>query len=199
MLVERIAVFGGEGNMGRTVVREAISAGHQVRVVDPRAKEQVDPENAIRWSTVVYLSLFPNDIRDVLDRYSRKMVNGQMVIENASVKTPLIPILKELDKQGISICSTHPLAKHDQPLRGVKALVMDVGLNSPRARSFVENFYRGSGMIVINHQLDEHDNVMAPEQGFPHILWRTVDKTIADKGYRPEDLWKLAPANAELS
>lgn len=184
--------------MGKVVVRRAQSQGHETLIVDPKSAVQQDPTEAIAWSTVIYLSLFPRDLLEVLDKYGHRINVDQIVLENASVKRRIIPALMELDSQGISVCATHPLARYNQPSRGQKALVLEVGNNSERAKIFAEEFYRNQGMITIHYPLAKHDEMMLKEQLLPHLVMRSVGRTFEKLGVNPQEMWDLAPANAEL-
>lgn len=195
---ERVAIIGGEGNMGKAILFQAKQQGHETMVVDPRAPNSPSPEEALAWASVVYFSVFPAQLAEIAVSQRQNFKPGQIVAENCSVKGGIIPILEALDEDGVSTISTHPLAKHDQPPQGVKVLVMDVGKNSPKAREFVTEFHRNSGMIVINHELSRHDEVMGPEQGFPHLINRTAASVVSELGLDTQELWNLAPANAEL-
>src|SRR3990172_6008539 len=72
-MTERIVIFGGAGNMGNRTNNEAQKQGHETKVVDPRAEIQIDPEEAIAWATVIYFSLFPKDLLEVLEKHGQKI------------------------------------------------------------------------------------------------------------------------------
>ncbi len=198
-MTERIAVFGGEGDMGRQIVTHAQRQGHETLVVDPRSQQSADPEKALGWATIVYLSLFPKVLLEVLDGHGQSISNQHLVLENTSTKRTIIPRLKELNEKGVSVCSVHPLAKHDQPPQGQKVLIMSVGQNSQKATQFAESFYDKLGMIIIHHSLEEHDSMMMPEQLPFHAVRRAELLTYKELGYPFSQLWNLAPANAELA
>ncbi|OGD88687.1 hypothetical protein A2Z54_00515 [Candidatus Curtissbacteria bacterium RIFCSPHIGHO2_02_39_8] len=197
-MTERIVIFGGAGNMGNRTNNEAQKQGHETKVVDPRAEIQIDPEEAIAWATVIYFSLFPKDLLEVLEKHGQKIREDQRVLDNTTIKRRIIPVLQGLDARGVSVCSIHPLARHDLPPRGQKVVVMDVGKNSKPARLFAEDFYDTSGMIIIDHSLEEHDRRMIREQLLPHLVMRTVGRVLEKLEDSPRELWDLAPANAEL-
>jgi len=184
--------------MGRRTEAEARKQGHQIQIVDPRAEIQVDPEEAIAWATVLYFSLFAKDLIPVLDQYGRSIRLDQIVLENTSTKNPIINTLKGLDEMGISVCSVHPFAKHDQPPGGQKVVILPIGTNFNKAQIFAQEFYGNMGMIIIRHSIEDHDALMVPEQ----LPWHTANRahllTFIRLGYRFSQLWNLAPANTEL-
>lgn len=75
---------------------------------------------------------------------------------------------------------------------------MPVGSASGEARNFVVDFFAAQRMIPVFHDLNRHDEDMAPEQGFPHSIQRAVGHAVFQTGLDLDALWKLAPANAEL-
>ncbi len=197
-MLERVVIFGGAGNMGRLIDTEAQKQGHETKIVDPKAEIQIDPEGAIAWATVLYFSLFAKDLLSVLDQHGQSIRPDQIVLENTSAKTIIIEALRELDRKGTSVCSVHPLAKHDQPPQGQKVVIMPIGAHSDKARTFAEDFYDRMDMIITYHNLKDHDPDMTPEQLPWHSINRAHLLTFRRLGYKFAQLWNLAPANAEL-
>lgn len=197
-MTERILVIGGKGDMGKLVVRKSQELGHQTQILDPRSETQPDPNIAIGWATVIYCSLFPEDFQEFIDQHGEKITPDQKLIEGASTKREIMPLLEKIDKQGVSTCSVHHLAKHDQPIRGVKVLIMPVGDNSADAEAFAKQFYNDLGMTTVNFALKDHDRIMAPNQLEPHLSGWVHARTLQKLGFPFGELWGLAPANTEL-
>ena len=90
------------------------------------------------------------------------------VLDGTSVKTPLFPLYRYLDHQGLSVCSTHLGAVPTQPWRGVKVWLCTVGPNSAAAKELALDLYisRKTSIRVID--IKEHPNI---EEG----QWATHD------------------------
>jgi len=121
-----------------------------------------------------------------------------IVLDNASVKNPLIDTYKKLEAKGVSICSTHPLCKHDQPLHGQKALILDVGNNSQQAAEIAERLYRNAGMVTIPLSFEDHDRTMTVVQLVPHLIMRSIGTALEKSGVDMQKLREIAPANFQL-
>lgn len=197
---ECVAVFGGAGNMGRLTVELFQRLGHPVLVVDPRELDSSKPADAIRLSGIIFFSVLPIEaIGGIILDHERSFHEGHKVLDNATVKRPLREAYQRLLlRGGVSICSTHPLCKHDQSLYEQKALVMPVGDNATNALEIGRSLYASAGMQVIEFDFNKHDKSMLIMQGLPHFLHRAVGMVFARMGLDMQALQKVAPANFQL-
>ena len=196
---ERVAIIGGEGNMGRLTTTLFQNIGQETIVSDVANPNTLTPVEAIRTSRIVFFSVLPvSEIPVILEAARDVITPEHVILDNASSKTPLMSVLNNLADNGLSVCSTHPMCKHDQPLHGQKVILMDVGQNSQKARQLAEKLYTQAGMIVVELPFESHDHSMLIVQGLPHLLWRAVGEVYAKYGIDPEALQKLGTANFRL-
>ncbi|MBI3282579.1 prephenate dehydrogenase/arogenate dehydrogenase family protein [Candidatus Curtissbacteria bacterium] len=195
----RVAVFGGEGNMGRVTVELFRDLGYRAICPDPKDPDSPDASEAIRSSKIVFFSVLPiEEIGKIIDETEAVFEAGHIVLDNASVKRPLVEAYRRLEAVGVSICSTHPLCKHDQPLHGQKALILEVGSNSQKAVEIAERLYRNAGMITIPLSFEDHDRAMTVVQLVPHLVMRSVGRALEKSGVDMRALREIAPANFQL-
>lgn len=196
---ENVAIIGGAGNMGRLTADLFREIGFTPIISDPRLPESPTPKEAIGQSRVVFFSILPfEEISKIIDETGDELSADHIVLDNASLKKPLRDAFEALDKKGISICSTHPLCKHDQPLHGQNALIMDFGKNSSQAREIAERLHQNAGMITIPFSFEDHDRAMTVLQLVPHLFMRSVGEVLAKSGVDMKALTEIAPANFQL-
>lgn len=195
----QVAVFGGEGNMGKVTVDLFQNLGYEAISPDPKNPDSIKSSEAVQASRVVFFSVLPiEEIIKIVDETEDSFTPDHIVLDNASVKKPLEEAYRRLEAKGVSICSTHPLCKHDQPLHGQKALVLDVGSNPDTARMLAEDLYRNAGMITIPLSFESHDKTMTVVQLVPHMVMRSVADALEKSGVNVQTLREIAPANFQL-
>ncbi|MFI5265520.1 MAG: hypothetical protein ACHQT7_02130, partial [Candidatus Levyibacteriota bacterium] len=167
------AVFGGNGNMGKLTQRLLKDVGFETTSPDPRNPSSPRPIDAIRGSRAIFFSVLPiEEIPKIIEATQDAFGPSHLVLDNASVKGPLRDTYSALEAKGVSICSTHPLFKPDQPTHGQKALIMPVGANSREARELAEKLYASAGIKLVHYSFGDHDKNMVVVQALPHVVMR---------------------------
>ena len=195
----QVAVIGGEGNMGKVTVELFQSLGYQVISSDTKNPESVSVSGAISDSKIVFFSVLPvEEIERIIAEAEDVFTPEHIVMDNATVKKPIVDAYRRLEAKGVSICSTHPLCKHDQPLHGQKALILGVGSNSQQATEIAERLYRNAGMVTVPLSFEDHDKTMIVVQFVPHKVMRSVGAALERIGVDMQKLREIAPANFQL-
>ena len=195
----QVVVIGGEGNMGKVTVELFQSLGYQAIASDTKNPDSPSATDVIGNSKIVFFSVLPvEEISRIVAEAEDIFTPEHIVMDNASVKKPLIDAYKRLEAKGVSICSTHPLCKHDQPFHGQKALILDVGSNSQQAAEIAERLYRNAGMVTIPLSFEDHDRTMTVVQLVPHLVMRSIGSALEKSGVDMQKLREIAPANFQL-
>lgn len=195
----RVTVFGGEGNMGRLTAELFQNLGYEVIISDPKKPDSVNATEAVRQSQIIFFSVLPiEEIEKIIEETESFFGVDHLVIDNASLKKPLIKAYKRLEAKGVSICSTHPLCKHDQPLHGQRVLILEVGTNPQRAKEIAERLYKNAGMVTIPLSFETHDKTMTVVQLVPHLVMRSVGQVLERSEVDVKALNEIAPANSQL-
>lgn len=98
-----ITVVGGDGQFGRKVLRGLTDLGLQVLNC-----EKGDPFlEFLGRSDGAFFAIDGEQTREMLQAGRHLLRPGHLLLDGASVKTSLIPLYRELDREGIDICSTH--------------------------------------------------------------------------------------------
>ncbi len=194
-----VAVIGGLGKMGVVTRRIFEEAGYVTLVSDIEDSKTLPVREAIRRSGIIFFSIFPiENIEDIIRATQDVFSASHLVLDNASLKNPLKRGYELLDYQGLSICSTHPLCKEDQPLFGQNVLIAPFGKRPQDATLVAEQVYQQVGMVLSRIDFDKHDSTMLFNQAFPHLANRAVGHTLAKIGVDIGALMAISTANSKL-
>ncbi len=194
-----VAVIGGLGRMGVVTGRIFEAAGYTPLVCDTKDPKTLPAREAIRQSGIVFFSVLPiEEIEGIVLSASDIFEGSHVVLDNASVKQPLKIGLEMLDGKNVSICSTHPLCKEDQPLFGQNVLMAPFGKNSERATIIAENVYGKAGMVLVRVDFEQHDSLMLLNQLLPHLVNRSIGLVLANNGADVKALDRISTPNSRL-
>lgn len=195
----RVAVIGGLGRMGAVTRRIFEQAGFTPLISDIKDPRTVSAREAISQSSVVFFSVLPiEEVGKIIQTTSDVFVETHHVLDNASLKNPLREGYEMLDQKGVSICSTHPLCKEDQPLPGQTVLILPFGQKPEAATNIAEKVHKEVGMILMRVDFDRHDFHSRLTQFLPHVDNWAVGLVLSANNVDMELLDAMATANSRL-
>lgn len=164
-------VVGGAGNMGRWFVDFLESKGYQVATHDVRGPLAGRPHVAsLRDASgfdVVLLATPPSATADALRALSGRP--DTLIVEIASLKTPVAAVLRELAAGGAQVASIHPMWGPSTDLLASKNVVLcDIG--AADAMRAARKLFADTAVNIVEMPLDEHDRLMALVLGLPHAV-----------------------------
>lgn len=192
-----VVIIGGAGKMGAKTAELFRGLNHEVRVSDIQ-KGFPTPQEAVTGNEIVFFSIPPVEISKVTEAIKHNLTHVNQVLDNASVKDPLIDSFNMLDQNGISVCSTHPLCGPTVEWKGQRAIVINVGKHFRAAQLTAQSLYEKAGMHLEELTFGEHKNHMMLHQAVPHLEMRLKGLRIAELGFSFSDLEKYATANSNL-
>ena len=195
---KQVAVFGGAGNMGKLTVKLFCDLGYKVISVDPKSPKSISAAEAIKKSQIIFFSVSPISQIKVIIKKNLKLFKDHIILDNATIKQPLLEVYKTLNSKGASICSVNPLCKHDQPLIGQKVLLLEFGKNARKARAIAESLYKNAGMKTIPFAFKDHDQTMLFIQFIPHLVMRAVGRVFEKSSVDMNKIEEIASANFQL-
>ena len=199
--LESICVFGGGNGWGKRIAETLSAGGFDVAILEQGATD-AEIRNAISDSTLIFIAIPDTGIDDLLRSYGEAMY-GRMLIDCATSKTGFSDRLCELAENGVSICSSHPMAVSSAALRGQNVLLMPVGSQSLKAESAAAHIYGLLGMHCSRFDFTRHDELMALVQLLPHLVQRAFSEALgqglAAQRIGVADLTGLASANYLLA
>lgn len=151
-----VTVVGGKGQLGGKTLAALQSIGFSgVRIC-----EEGDPFlSFVEESTDIFFAVDNVKIADMLQAARGLLKPGQTILDGSSIKEPLIPLYKELDAKGISVCSTHLGAVPTQPWRGIKVWLCEVGPNSEKAKKVATDLFLSTNSSIEIIDIADHKNV----------------------------------------
>jgi chorismate mutase/prephenate dehydrogenase len=154
-------VVGGEGRMGRWLVRFLEDQGYTAGSLDLVASEE---ENAwartmLASADLVISAAPPSATAALYDVWAGEPPSG-VIADIASIKTPLVGPIRRLQQAGARVASMHPMFGPSVVLlRDCDVVICDTGDDDAAAE--VERLFRPTTARVIHLPLDEHDRLMA--------------------------------------
>lgn len=194
-----VAVIGGLGRMGVVTRRIFAEAGYTPIISDTKDSKTLPVREAILQSGIVFFSVLPiENIEGIIRLTADVFDESHRVLDNASWKGLLQQGYHILDQRGVSICSTHPLCKEDQPFFGQNVLIAPFGQRPQQATLLAEQVYQNAGMVLRPIDFDKHDSTMLYNQLLPHLINRAVGHALSQGGVDVETLLAISTANSQL-
>jgi chorismate mutase/prephenate dehydrogenase len=161
-------VVGGAGRMGQWLVRFLSNQGYTTGSLDPASPpdEYAWAEQALLTADLVVCSTPPVATAAMYAAWTRNPPAG-VVVDIASIKTPLIEPIHGLQRAGGRVASIHPMFGPSVVLlRDCDVVICDTG--DADATAAVERLFQPTTAHVINLPLAEHDRIMADVLSLAH-------------------------------
>jgi chorismate mutase/prephenate dehydrogenase len=161
-------VVGGAGRMGRWVMRFLASQGYDVHALDPAAPpdESARARELLPRADLVVCSAPPATIGALYREWTGAPPSG-VVVDLASIKSPLVEPIRALRAAGARVASMHPMfGPSISLLRDADVVICDTG--DADATAAVENLFRPTTARLVHVGLDEHDRIMADVLSLAH-------------------------------
>lgn len=192
----RLLVLGGAGDMGRWFQNFAHLLGHRVDVVDPAMAPL--PEAPGRFAALadvpdldvyeaIIVSVPLGRMSDVLHRLVELAPRG-LIIEIASIKDELAPVLERGRQAGLKMSSLHPMfgprKSPYEPLTFVLAYAEDPQNERLQVEEWIRHPYTHLVPVPFHH----HDRLMGWLLGFAHLSGMLFGCALTRSGLGAEEL-----------
>ena len=161
-------VVGGAGRMGRWLCRFLSAQGYTTGVLDPAAAPDEDAwaRAALPTADLIVCSTPPTVIAGLYAEWRAHPPAG-VVVDIASIKTPLIEPIRALQHAGGRVASIHPMFGPSVVLlRDADVVVCDTG--DAVATAAVERLFQPTTARLVRLPLVDHDRVMADLLALAH-------------------------------
>jgi chorismate mutase / prephenate dehydrogenase len=165
---KRAVVVGGAGRMGRWLERFLSAQGFATDILDPAADEaeRKSGERSFPTAELIVCSTPPRATAALYEKWRAAPPKG-IVVDIASIKTPLIEPIRALQQAGGRVASIHPMFGPSMVLlRDADVVVCETGDAETEAE--VERLFRSTTANVVRMPLEEHDRVMADLLSLAH-------------------------------
>ena len=166
-----LLLVGGAGRMGRLFARFFRRRGFAVAISDPAGGAPGFRQASLAEAgaaDVVVVSASLSRAAEALAAVVAERPRG-LVIDIASVKAPLIPVLEAARLHGIPVASVHPMfGPTVRTFRGHDLIVCDCGDAGAARRA--RTLFEGAGLRIATMPVAEHDPWVARTMGLTHAL-----------------------------
>ena len=161
-------VVGGEGRMGRWFARFLADQRYVTGVLDTRASDEENAwaRRALPTADLVICAAPPVATAEVYAGWAAAPPSG-VIADIASIKTPLLGPIRQLQAAGARVASLHPMFGPSVVLlRDCDVVVCDTG--DADAERVVEKLFAPTTARIVHLSLHEHDRLMADALTLAH-------------------------------
>lgn len=165
---KRAVVVGGAGRMGRWMGNFLGAQGYTTGALDPAAPpdEEAWAREALPSAELVVCATTPATTAKLYAEWALRPPTG-VVVDIASIKTPLIDSIRNLQGAGGRVASIHPMFGPSAVLlRGTDVVICDTG--DADATALMEMLFRPTTVNLVHLPLEDHDRVMADLLSLAH-------------------------------
>lgn len=175
-----VSVIGGAGRMGSWFARYFLNRGYDVAIFDVRvdraehiarsigARAYGSSIEAAREADILLIAT-PIDVTPkVVCEVAQWMRRNSILIEISSLKSKVMPVLRDVSKMGIRTLSVHPLfGSGAQGMAGEKIALIPVS-DSASEEGLARRVFPEANIITVD--LNTHDRVMALTLSLTHFM-----------------------------
>ncbi len=161
-------IVGGAGRMGRWLGRFLSAQGYTTAALDPSAASDENDwaRRVLPSADIVVCSTPPAATTELYAEWSAKPPAG-VVVDIASIKTPLIEPIRALQRAGGRVASIHPMfGPSTVLLRDADVVICDTG--DSEASAVVEKLFQPTTAHIVRLPLADHDRIMADLLSLSH-------------------------------
>jgi len=165
---QRAVILGGAGRMGRWFMRFLSAQGFQAASLDPAGpSEENEAATAALPDAELVLCATPPAATAQLYRDWADAPPSGVIVDIASIKSPLLEPIEALRRRGARVASMHPMfGPSILLLRDADVVVCDTG--DPDASAVVERLFAPTTARLVRMPLAEHDRIMADLLSLAH-------------------------------
>lgn len=192
---KKITIVGGRGKMGEWLSRYLYSRGHQVTIFDKAGglkgfRRSLSLDRAVRNADIIVLSV-PLHAAAPIYRQVRKLQPKGTVVDQFSLKTPVLDEIHLAIEQGMSVSSMHPLFGPDVYLLSDRILLL-CSCGHCEADEAVSALFSGTSLERVDLPVEEHDKAMGIVLGLSHAVSIIFTEALTRSGMHRDDLRRLA-------
>lgn len=199
----QVLIAGGAGRMGQWLAEFFDSFGHGVHLYDVTPAqspfEQVTSfEAAAEDHDVIILATPISATLPLIERLTKTMTKA-LVFDICSLKTPILPAIKQAQTQGLRMTSVHPMfGPGVDTLSGRNIILCQT--ERPELTAEARSLFSATTANLIELPLERHDRMMAYVLGLSHLTSLIFAEALKTSGEPFRDLKTCASTtfNAQL-
>jgi len=177
--------------MGRWLDGFLRDAGHEVRILDPRAppgstRALASVEEAMDECDIVAFATPIRATAPLMERALRQRSEA-VLFDVLSVKAPIARLLRAASRRGQRVTSVHPMfGPSARTLSGRNLLLVSCGV--PEADRQVRSLFSHSALTLTEVPFDRHDRLIAESLALAHAVNLLFLSALASDPLTPHDL-----------
>ncbi|MDA8017930.1 MAG: prephenate dehydrogenase/arogenate dehydrogenase family protein [Thermoanaerobaculia bacterium] len=193
---QRLLILGGAGNMGGWWQAFAQRLGHRVDLVDPAmASLPAMPGRFARISDIEDLDVYQAIVVSVplgsMPTALAEIVEAKptgLVIEIASIKDHLRPLIERADELGVRVASLHPMFGPGKSIYQTLTFVLACRQDPAKEKRAIEEWLRHPYTHLVPVPFEHHDRLMGWLLGLAHLSGMLFGCALSHAGLSPEEL-----------
>lgn len=191
---QTIGIIGGKGRMGTWFRRFFQDIGLEVLISD--LEDGLSYSALAERSDVVMLSVPMSDAARVVQELKPFLRPGQLVVENCSIKSCILPALLDLGIPRLEILGIHTMfGAETKSLRGENIVITRTEKSAEKALALEDLFYK-YGAKLTQATASEHDARAAFVQALVHFASLCVADVIPESFPSPKDIEPYSTPNS---
>ena len=191
----RVLVIGGAGKMGGWFVRFLDSQGFDVEIADPAGPVEKFPHltdwrDASLDQDLIVVACPIRTASGILQELLQRRPSG-VILDIASLKSPLRADLFALADAGLQVCSIHPMFGPDTELLSGRHVIF-ITLGAAEAHLEVRRIFEPTMAELVEMDLEDHDRLIAYVLGLSHALNIAFFSALAESGEDAPQLARLS-------
>jgi prephenate dehydrogenase len=201
----KILIVGGTGDFGAFYAKLFKEEGHKVGI-SSRSEEKGKKfceENNFTFSNspkgydIVILSVpnesAPKNVEDIIPLLDE----GALLVDLCSVKSHIVPILKNFKDKNIELASIHPM--HGPRVKSLKEIpIVFIPIKAGEKYNLLKKFFKSKSDRVFDSNMIEHDKILSIVQGLTHYTQFVASNVLAELNLDLEKTLKFASPNYSL-
>ncbi len=172
-----VAIIGGEGGMGRSLVTLFSDLGHDVYSAD--LETELRPADAAAQSDVVIISVPIRETRAVIEALGPLVRKDALLMDVTSIKTD--PVAAMLESTEASVVGTHPMFGPGVNTYQGQRVVICPGRGEAWL-DWVREMLSARGLVITESTPAEHDSRMAIVQVLHHFKTQVLGMALSRAG-----------------
>ena len=201
----KILIVGGTGAFGAFYAKLFKEAGHEIGI-SSRSREKGEnfcKKNNYIFSTspkgfdIVILSVLNEAATKRVELIAKDLDEETLLVDFCSVKSHIVPKLKELTEKNIELASIHPM--HGPRVKSLKEIpIVLISIKVGKKFEVLQKFFESKSNRVFFSNKEEHDKVLSVVQGLTHYTQFVASNVLSELDLDLEKTLKFASPNYSM-
>lgn len=191
--IKTIGIIGANGKMGKWFTSFFQEAGLEVIACDKGTKENL--EDIASKADTILISVPMSEASKVTNELLPLLKAGQLVIENCSIKSCILPKLTKGSKKDIEVLGIHTMFAADiSDISGENVIITKTEKSANKAQAFEDLLYK-RGAKIAQIDIEQHDQTAAFVQSLLQLCMLILADSMSSEFSSLEQIKSLSTPN----